>query len=460
MQSARVRTAELSSGPSSARRMLSLVVETAPSRPRRVPLPKKGALLLGGDWARESNDTLPRLPIADFAVSARHARVEVDEGRVRIVDLGSRNGTWVGGARVEAAQLSVGACAIVGRSVLTIESASPFEELGLDGPEDAVDSERPNESAAEDESNPEAEGCVMPGAVGRSPEMRRLAAAVRSFAGLTASALIRGESGSGKEVVARAMHELSARRAGPFVGINLGALPRELAESELFGSERGAFTGAVAARPGVFELADGGTLLLDELGELPLDMQAKLLRVLETGEVRRLGASRPRKVDVRLLAATWAPLEQRIAEGTFREDLFHRIAVLVIDVPPLRRRMGDVPALARALLASYPELAHKELTASALSRLCAESWPGNVRELRNVVYRAAALSPDVCIEAADVARALASRSGSQPPPSRATLEGRKVDEFVRAHGGNISAAARSMGVPRETMRDWLRQARR
>jgi DNA-binding NtrC family response regulator len=253
------------------------------------------------------------------------------------------------------------------------------------------------------------------------------------------------------------LHQLSPRRNGPFQAINLGALPRELAEAELFGHERGAFTGAAGQRAGVFELADRGTLLLDELGELPLDMQAKLLRVLETGEVRRLGARASKQVDVRVVAATWAPLEQRIVEGTFREDLFHRVAVLVIDVPSLRERRCDVPAIAQALLARSNDFSHKSLSPSAASRLASEPWPGNVRELRNVLFRAAAIATGETIDGADVARALTNRT-SQPPP-RPHRDPRSAVALVKTHG-TIAAAARAAGVPRETMRDWVHGQRR
>ncbi len=412
-----------------AARPLSLVIEPFGGPPTRVPLPARGELVLGGAWAEQPGEG--RVCIPDRAVSAVHARIEVRDGRARIVDLGSRNGTWVGGARVEAAALSVGTCAIIGRSALALEEVDPGERPVSLGDE------------------------PFPGAIGRSLAMRRLAAAVHSYARLRAPVLIRGESGSGKEVVARALHLLSPRSAGPFQAVNLGAIPRELAEAELFGAERGAFTGATAARAGYFELADRGTLLLDELGELPLEMQAKLLRVLETGEVRRLGARTARKVDVRVVAATWSPLEQRIAEGTFREDLFHRIAVLMLDVPPLRDRKSDVPAIAEALLQRSADFSHKALSPAAASRLSSEPWPGNVRELRNVVTRAAALASGPVIEAADVARALAGRS---TPPPLSVDPGNALELFERC--GSVAAAARAAGVARETMRDRIRAALR
>ena len=403
---------------------LSLIIEPFHGHSTRVALPDEGSVELGGLWAGGAEG---RIGISDPAVSARHARIEVSVGRARIVDLGSRNGTWVGGARVEAAALSIGACAIVGRSAVALEETT-------------------TEVMSDDE---------IPGAIGRSPMMRRLAAQVSSFASLHAPVLIRGESGSGKEVVARALHLLSSRRNGPFQAVNLGSLPRELAEAELFGHERGAFTGAAGARAGYFELAEGGTLLLDELGELPMEMQAKLLRVLETGEVRRLGARAAKRIDVRIVAATWAPLEQRIIEGTFREDLFHRVAVLMIDVPPLREHRSDIPAIAAGMLHRSPDFARKILAPAAVSRLASESWPGNVRELRNVVYRAAAFATGDLIDASEVARALNNR-GSQPPP-RSTRDPHTAMTLVKTHG-TIAAAARAAGVPRETMRDWVRLA--
>jgi DNA-binding NtrC family response regulator len=440
------RTTEIHTA-SAATRPLALVVDPAEGQAERIALPASGVVVLGGMWATDGRgEDGARIGIADSTVSARHARIEVAHGKARIVDLGSRNGTWLGGARVEAAALSVGSCAILGRSAIALEEATLADDVLDDLPTE------------EDDDEP------LPGAIGRAPSMRALGAAVRVFSQLSAPVLVRGESGSGKEVVARALHALSPRRDGPFHALNLGALPRELAEGELFGHERGAFTGAIGPRAGVFELADGGTLLLDELGELPLDMQAKLLRVLETSEVRRLGARTSKRIDVRVVAATWAPLEKRIAEGTFREDLFHRIAVLVLDVPPLRERRGDVPAIAAALLErSRAELGEKLLSPAAASRLSAESWPGNVRELRNVIYRAAAQARGETIEAADVARALTPRASSSAPPPpamRPIRDARTAIDLVTAHGGSIAAAARACGVPRETLRDWVRAARR
>jgi DNA-binding NtrC family response regulator len=430
-------------------RPLALLVSPLGGRPSRHALPEAGGVVIGGAWASGGADDEARIAIDDPAISARHARLEVVRGRARLLDLGSRNGTWLGGARVAEAALPPGVCAILGHSTIVLETASAGDEDARAGAGD------PDARDASD-----AEGESLPGAIGSSPGMRALARTVRAFAPLSAPVLVRGESGSGKELVARALHQLSPRASGPFHAQNLGALPRELAEGELFGHERGAFTGAIAARPGLFELADGGTLFLDELGELPLEMQAKLLRVLEMGEVRRIGARAAKRVDVRVVAATWAPLEARVVEGTFREDLYHRVAVLVLEVPPLRARRTDIVPIAEAVLATARrDFGHKRLSAGAASRLQSEAWPGNVRELRNVVYRAGAGASGPVIEVADVARAMMGRAPSAPPP-RNVLDTRTAIELVGAHGGNVTKAARAAGVARETLRDWVRAARR
>ncbi len=420
------------------RHPLALLVWPRGGRPVRHALPDEGFVLLGGAWASDGAPEGPRIAIDDPTISARHARIDLARGRARLLDLGSRNGTWLGGARVAEAALPPGACAVIGQTTIVLEPA--------------------NDQASEPA---EAENEALPGAVGTSLAMHRLARAVRAFAPLAAPVLVRGESGSGKELVARALHQLSPRAPGPFFAQNLGALPRELAEGELFGHERGAFTGAIAARPGLFEIADGGTLFLDELGELPLEMQAKLLRVLETREVRRIGARAAKRVDVRVVAATWAPLEARVAAGAFREDLYHRIAVLVLDVPPLRARRGDIVPIAEATLADARlDLGQKRLSPGAASRLVGEAWPGNVRELRNVVYRAGASATGEVIEVADVARALSARSASAPVPPRTVVDPGTAVALVAAHGGNVTKAARAAGIARETLRDWVRAARR
>ncbi|HEX6275539.1 MAG TPA: sigma 54-interacting transcriptional regulator, partial [Polyangiaceae bacterium] len=257
-------------------------------------------------------------------------------------------------------------------------------------------------------------------------------------------------SGSGKDVVAQALHALSGR-SGAYVPLNAGAFPDSLADAELFGHRRGAYTGAVSGRAGAFELAHRGTLFLDEVGELSHAVQVKLLRVVEDGAVRPIGASDSLHVDVRLVAASWVRLDERVREGSFRADLFHRLSTATIELPPLRRRKSDIPALSRVLLSRLKDdVGDKRLTGAALARLLEYAWPGNVRELSAVLYRSAVTAPGVDIDAHHVVlpeetRALtATRAG----PERALT-------LLGEHGGNVSAASRAAGVPRSTFRAWL-----
>ena len=227
----------------------------------------------------------------------------------------------------------------------------------------------------------------QPTLVGSSPAMERLRVLIAQVAPTDARVLILGESGSGKELVANAIHRYSARARGPFVSVNCAAIPRDLVESEMFGHERGAFTGAHDRRIGRFELADGGTLFLDEIGDLQLEAQAKLLRVLESGEIQRIGAERSQRVNIRALAATNRKLEDAVDNGAFREDLYFRLNVFPIEVPPLRNRLGDIPELVAHLAARLRPRNPSHFNDDALKALAKHSWPGNVRELANIVER-------------------------------------------------------------------------
>ncbi len=232
------------------------------------------------------------------------------------------------------------------------------------------------------------------GMVGSSAAMLEVFARIDKVAPTDATVLIAGESGTGKELVARALHERSGRSSAPMISMNCAAIPANLVESELFGHEKGSFTGAVGSQEGVIEAADGGTLFLDEIGELPLEAQARLLRVLQDGEIRRVGAARTKRVDVRLLAATHRDLPKMVAEGAFREDLYFRLHVMEIQLPPLRARGDDIPALAEVLLARSCERLHKphlELDADAMAAMQDYPWPGNVRELEHAIERAVIL---------------------------------------------------------------------
>jgi DNA-binding NtrC family response regulator len=243
---------------------------------------------------------------------------------------------------------------------------------------------------------------VLPELVGGSEAMQELGRMIRLVAPRSTTVLIEGETGTGKEVVAKALHRLSLRAGKPFAVLNCAAIPEALLEAELFGHARGAFTGAVQSRMGRIEAANGGTLLLDEIGEMPMGMQAKMLRFLESGELQRVGDNEITRVDVRLIAATHQPLEQRSAEGSFRLDLYHRLAVFPIEVPPLRERMEDIPALVEHFLGSTAvEGPRKRLSPEALARLFEHAWPGNVRELMHVLERGAILAgtnPEIAAE--------------------------------------------------------------
>ncbi len=247
-----------------------------------------------------------------------------------------------------------------------------------------------------------AEDDALPELVGESEAMRELKRLIRLVAPRPTTVLIEGETGTGKEVVAAALHRLSMRAGRPFAVLNCAAIPESLLEAELFGHTRGAFTGAVQSRIGRIEAAHGGTLLLDEIGEMPVGMQAKMLRFLESGELQRVGDNETTRVDVRLIAATHQPLEQRSAEGTFRLDLYHRLAVFPIEAPPLRERMEDIPALAEHFLELMgPDGSRKRLQPEALVRLREHAWPGNVRELMHVLERGAILAgvnPEIGVE--------------------------------------------------------------
>ena len=252
----------------------------------------------------------------------------------------------------------------------------------------------------------------------RSPVMQRVILRARRVAPRSVSVLLEGETGTGKELMARAIHQASPRRDRPFIAVNCGALPPELVESELFGHEKGAFTGADRARPGYFVAANGGTLFLDEIGELPPAAQVKLLRVLQEGAVVRVGATTPRRVDVRVIAATNRTLTEEVAEGRFREDLFYRLAVAVLQLPPLRDRAGDIGLLADRLLerinaesGNEPGYRKKKMSASARNAMLRHSWPGNVRELSNTLRRAAIWSDGSAITAQNLLDALLPTAG-------------------------------------------------
>ena len=383
------------------------------------------------------------LRLTDRRASRRHASIDIDERGVRITDLHSANGTYVDGVLVLDAYLRGGEIVRIGESALRL---------------DLVENPPAPPPAAEDRF-----GRLL----GASLEMRRIYPLAQRLAAAPVPLIIEGETGTGKEVLAEAMHEASPRAAGPYVVFDCTVASPSLIESELFGHERGAFTGAVSTRRGVFEQAHGGTLLIDEIGDLAPELQAKLLRAIERSEIRRVGGDQRIQVDVRVLAATRRDLDHEVQEGRFRDDLFHRLAVARIEIPPLRRRRGDVTLLARhfwrALGAAEPSIPE-----DLLQRWEDYSWPGNVRELRNAVARQIAVGdlgrgevppsvpppsapPSSAEPAGDV---IAEVLAEKLPLTVARLkvvqafEQLYIDKVLADHDGNVVHAAAASGIAR------------
>ncbi|HEY6000096.1 MAG TPA: sigma 54-interacting transcriptional regulator [bacterium] len=303
--------------------------------------------------------------------------------------------------------------------------------------------------------------------IGRSAKMAELRERLASYGGSQATVLIQGESGTGKELAARAIHRASPRWEGPFVGVNCGALPAQLLESELFGYEKGAFTGAVATKPGLFELAHGGTVFLDEIGECSPELQVRLLRVLQEREVQRLGGTRPVPTDFRLVAATNRRLEEEVKAGRFREDLFYRVNVMDVAMPPLRERRDDVPLLAAFFLERFSRREGKALQgigSAALERLVGHEWPGNVRELENAIERGVVVARGPFLEVADLPPHLRPAAAAAPVAdfagrdvTLAEVEKALVAAAMERHGGNKSQAARVLGISRKLLYSKLRE---
>jgi DNA-binding NtrC family response regulator len=390
------------------------------------------------------------LKLVDPAVSRRHLAVEVDRGRLRITDLGSTNGTRIDDREIVDAFARGGEVLRIGGTSLRIE------RIPAVGGEGAAQAPAPSSFAR---------------VVGASPAMRRLYPLCERLAASHVPVIVEGETGTGKEALAEALHEAGPRAAAPFVVFDCTAVPATLVESELFGHERGAFTGASAARKGVFELAEGGTLLIDEIGDLDLALQAKLLRAVERSEVRRVGASKPIRCQVRLLAATRRDLEREVQAGRFRDDLFHRLAVARIELPPLRKRREDIPLLARHFWREMGGPAEGP-PPGLLDAWVDHPWPGNVRELRNAVARRIALGdldgmprpgggdgdggPAATTgdpgdaDRLDIGAVLAMNL-PYPKARRAVLGAfvrRYVARALAASGGNVAAAAAASGIAR------------
>ncbi len=382
------------------------------------------------------------LVVADPRVSGAHLELRRAGSRLLVRDSQTTNGTWLGGHRVTEVYLAEGGELTIG------DSAIRYETEATDGPSSVVARESLGQL------------------VGTSESMREVFATIERVASKDLSVLVQGETGSGKEEVARAIHGASARPSGPFVVIDATSLPETLAESLLFGHEKGAFTGATERRVGFFEAASGGTIFIDEIGELPAPLQSKFLRVLERHEIVRVGGHTPTRVDVRVLAATNRDLRAEIDRGRFREDLYFRLAQVKITLPPLRDRPEDIALLARKILAESP--APVMIDKAALEYLAEQRWPGNVRELKNVLVRAAALAQDGIIHRADVIGEgetqksapnidFLSKFSDAKEKSIERFERAYLEALMRRTGGNLSKASREADVARHHLRDLLKK---
>jgi len=413
----------------------------------------------------EDNDVI----LEDESVSRYHARIFLEQEDYFVQDLSSTNGTWVNGVRVREAFLKSGCTVRVGHSNLRFSALDERVEI--------------QPSARE----------AMGDIVGKSIRMREIFTIVEKIAPTAATVILEGETGTGKEVVARTFHRFSARASQPFIVVDCGAVPENLIESELFGHEKGSFTGALASRQGLFEMAHGGTLFLDEIGELALDLQPKLLRALEQREIRRVGSNRPIKIDVRVIAATNRNLQDEVKAGRFREDLYYRLSVVRIQLPPLRERREDTPLLVRHLLKNglFNRGADgvsrvKGVSREVLDALMAYEWPGNVRELVNVIERACSFAEGEFLLIEDLPEHVSGlgpvhRRGTQEAPTADVLRRPAADlridrsfkeakeawvanferdylgALLAKHHGNLSQAAREADIDRKHFRRLVRK---
>ncbi len=457
---------------------------------------RKGKLVVvaGPDQGKELEIAKPRvtagrsiisdLILADKAVSGTHFEIAARDDGYRLRDLNSRNGVFVGDLRIREVYLRPGTILRIGHTQIQFQPMQDIVEIELSKKDrfDAI--------------------------IGSSPAMREIFAQLEKVSPSDLTVMIGGETGTGKEMVARAIHNKSARAKKPFVVLDCGSIPRELIESTLFGHEKGSFTGAIGQHTGCFEQASGGTIFLDEIGELDIMLQPKLLRVLEQREIKRVGGDRTVKVDVRVLAATNRDLRDEVNIGRFREDLYFRLSVVSIELPPMRERREDVPGLANHFLREVAS--RRGLTMSfsqdAMTAMIGHAWPGNVREMRNVVERAAALSDGPVITRADLVfgremgpspiaqhdliqagaqaaqRAAAQLAGVEPPPVRTgpaifdpallkrglgfkqakqtvvdAFEAAYLEALLGRNDGNITRSAQEAGLTRYHLRELLKR---
>src|SRR5688572_4717664 len=430
-------TALLDDAPSYSRQNAGgiFVVIKGPDRGEQVRLAKEPVSFGSGPQCS--------LVLTDKTVSRKHLEAQLVGDEVLMVDQGSTNGTFIQGSRFEKIAIGFGAEVKLGRTVIKF---------------------LPDEEVVEPEPSPEtAFGTI----VGGDTKMRQLFKLLQDVAQTSATVLIEGETGTGKELIAEEIHNHSPRRDGPFVVFDCGSVPRELIESMLFGHVKGSFTGAITDRKGAFAEAHGGTIFLDEIGEMSLDLQPSLLRVLDKRAVRKVGSNTYEKIDVRVVAATNRDLRAEVGKKTFREDLYYRLAVIRVSVPPLRERGSDIPLLVQHFMNSFSPAGRKlGITPEDMARLQRHSWPGNVRELRNVIERACLLSggdsvnvDDALVE--EAAPTLGIRTDLPFKEAKGQLvemfEREYIEDLMRRHKMNLSAAAREAQIDRKHLRELIRK---
>jgi DNA-binding NtrC family response regulator len=420
---------------------LKLVVVDGPDAGAEVPI--AGPSEIGADPSCA-------LVLTDPAVSRRHARVTIGNGSVVVTDLESRNGTFVGEARIREAEVPIGSVLRIGKSVVAVQLRWRIREV------------------------PPSTARAFGDLYGESLAMREIFAVLERVARSDVTVLVEGESGTGKELVARSIHRASRRNSGPYVVFDCSAVPADLAESELFGHKKGAFSGATSDRPGAFRSAHGGTLCLDELGELPLDLQPKLLRALENREVRPVGEDAPRKIDVRVVASTNRDLNAEVQRGRFRADLLYRLEVVKVRMPPLRARPEDIGGLVERLLRNDLPPGDR-IEGENLRKLASYAWPGNVRELKNTLARAVALGAgarfaDLVFNVGPLTSAMPATIGfefpgvAEPMPFK-DAKAQLIEAFERAYVGalrkrhpdNVQRAAEAAGLSRKHLYDLLKR---
>jgi DNA-binding NtrC family response regulator len=419
--------------------------------------PSRGQVIAVDRTVSIGRDQSSSVVIPDLALSRRHCTIAPSADGVVLSDLESRNGTIVNGVPIRAQALKDGDQIRIGDSALIFVAAEP---AAPPAGEAVVEGSTVAAPIVVDDATPGAmrftsELTIEHDLIGQSPPMLEIYRRIARAAPTDSTVLVRGESGTGKELVARAIHANSARARGPFVAINCAAVPEGLMESELFGHERGAFTGAVAQKRGRIETAHGGTAFFDEIGELPLALQAKLLRVLQERQVERVGGTRAFPVDIRVVAATNRDLDAAVKDGTFRQDLFYRLNVIALPVAPLRHRNGDLPLLITYFVRRHASRCGRKVrgvTREARVRLLEYDWPGNVRELENAIERAIVMSTGEWIEEDDLPEHLLEAPSRDEPADEGYHGGvnrAKRDLIARAlerSGGNVAKAARLLSL--------------